>query len=106
MKIESERRKTALEEEEKMRRKLLEENKLAQEKKLREIQAKKDLQIRKRMLEERWEMAKWISSYISENEEKWRVEKREREENSRKWLEDWSRLERFEKIRKIRERKG
>ena len=36
-----------------------------------------DRKIRKRMLEERWAMAKWVTSYIDENTDKWEREKKE-----------------------------
>ena len=56
------------------------------------------------MLEKRWEMAKWVTSYIKENEERWAKDKLDREKNQKKWLDDWARKSRFEKIREIRER--
>jgi hypothetical protein len=40
------------------------------------------------MLEERWEMAKWITKYISENEDRWTREKRERENDEKRWIEE------------------
>ena len=58
----------------------------------------------KRMLEMRWEMAKWITSYINENEEKWGREKQDREKSNNKWMENWAKKTRFEKIREIKER--
>ena len=71
MRKESEKRKSAIEEQELMRRNLLEQRKTKQEKILRENQEKRDRLIVKKMLEERWEMARWVSSYIEENSEKW-----------------------------------
>ena len=51
------------------------------------------------MLETRWEMAKWITSYITENEEKWGREKLERENYQNKWMESWARKTRLERIK-------
>jgi hypothetical protein len=69
MRAETQKRKDVKLEEEKRREKLLAENKLRQQKMLRQEQEKRDRVAKKRMLEERWEMARWISTYISENEE-------------------------------------
>ena len=104
LKAEVEKREEARIIEETRRKTLLAEKKLKQENLLRQEQEKKARKIKKRMLEERWEMARWISKYISENEERWAREKRERESSERKWLEDWGRMTRKEKIRKIREK--
>ena len=58
----------------------------------------------KRMLEMRWEMAKWITSYINENEEKWGKEKQDREKRNKNWIEKWAKKTRLEKIKEIKER--
>ena len=58
------------------RNKLIEEKKLKQEKMLRQEQEKRDKIIKKKMLEERWEMTKWITKYIDVNEDKWAREKK------------------------------
>ena len=42
--------------------------------------------------------------YIDENTDKWEKEKKERKENSKKWLEDWAWNTRLEKIRIIKEK--
>ena len=49
-------------------------------------------------------MARWITNYISENEETWRKEKLEREKNHQNWLMSWAKKSRFDKIREIREK--
>ena len=103
MRAETQKRKDVKLEEEKRREKLLAENKLRQEKMLRQEQENRDRVAKKKMLEERWEMARWISTYISENEERWAKEKKEREQNEKKWREDWAKMTRFEKIREIKE---
>ena len=56
------------------------------------------------MLENRWEMARWITSYISENEERWTREKFEREKSEKKWISEWAKMTRLEKIRRIKEK--
>ena len=80
------------------------ERKIKQEQILRQERDKRDNKVKKRMLVERWEMTKWLTKYTDENTEKWAREKKEREENERKWLEDWARMTRLEKIRTIREK--
>ena len=100
-----EKRNQALRDQEETRRRLIQEKKTRQEQILREAQEKKDKKIKKRMLEDRWEMAKWITKYIDENQDRWAEEKKEREKSNKNWMEDWARLARFEKIRNIRERK-
>ena len=104
MRSEVEKRRSAKLIEEKRRTKLLQDNKIKQENILREGQEKADKKIKKKMLEERWAMTKWITAYIEENTSKWEKEKKEREENSKHWLEAWARNTRFEKIRIIREK--
>ena len=49
-------------------------------------------------------MAKWVTSYLRENEQRWNREKLEREKEHRRWLEDWAKKTRLEKIREIKER--
>ena len=104
MKKETEERKRANKLYEERREKLLLENKKRQEEILRKDQESKERKQKKKMLEERWAMARWISQYIDENSEKWKVEKQERQENEKKVAEEWKKLERFEKIRILRER--
>ena len=54
------------------------------------------------MLQLRWEMLRWVSSYLDENQEQWEIEKRERERKV--LLEEWDKAERFRKIEILRER--
>ena len=49
-------------------------------------------------------MMKWLTQYIDENTDKWTRQKKEREENEKKWLQDWARMTRMEKIQTIREK--
>ena len=49
------------------REKLLQEQKLRQEKMLRQEHEKRERKSNKKMLEDRWAMARWITSYIDEN---------------------------------------
>ena len=79
MRLEVEKRNSAKIIEEKRRNKLLQDKKIRQKKLVREEQDKADRKIRKRMLEERWDMTKWITSYIDENTDKCEKEKKERE---------------------------
>ena len=103
MRQEVERRNAAKSEEARRRNKLLEDKKVRQEQILRENQEKLDRKSKKRMLEERWAMTRWVTKYIDENSERWALEKKKREESSKKWLEDCAKMTRFEKIRAIKE---
>ena len=103
IKVENKKREEYKEIEKARREKLLKENKIKQEKMLRMEQEKRERINTKKMLESRWEMAKWITSYITENEKKWEKEKTEREKSHQKWQDDWARKTRFEKIKEIRE---
>ena len=49
-------------------------------------------------------MTRWITRYIDENSERWKKEQQERQENEVRLAEDWNRMNRFEKIRMIKER--
>ena len=104
IKLEEEKRKEARIVEEKRREKLIKEKKLKQEKMRRQEQEKRERLRVKTLLESRWEMARWITNYISENEETWRKEKLEREKNHQNWLMSWAKKSRFDKIREIREK--
>ena len=49
-------------------------------------------------------MTRWISQYIDENTERWNKERQERQGNETRRAEEWRKMERFEKIRIIREK--
>ena len=57
---------------------LLADNKVKQEEILRLKQEKSDRKTKQKMLEKRWEMMRWITTYIDENSESWENEKKER----------------------------
>ena len=103
MRQEVERRNAAKSEEARRRNKLLEDKKVRQEQILRENQEKLNRKSKKRMLEEWWAMTRWVTKYVDENSERWALEKKDREESSKKWLEDWAKKSRFDKIRAIKE---
>ena len=90
------------------RRTRLEEIRKEKEKRKKE-KLKKENNKRRRleqaeMLGKRWEMLRWLTEFLKENEEKWEKEKKAREEENRKKLDEWERLKRLEKI-KILKRK-
>jgi hypothetical protein len=104
MKKEVERRNESMAKAEERRKQLIAERKMKQEQLLRQEQEKQDKKVKKKMIEERWKMMKWLTKYIDENTDKWAKQKKEKEENEKKWLEDWARMTRLEKIRTIREK--
>jgi hypothetical protein len=74
MKKETHGRSAAKEMELERRKKLMDERKERQDDMLRQEQEKRERKIKKKMLEERWEMTRWITRYIDENSEKWERE--------------------------------
>ena len=86
------------------KKKLLEEKKLKQEEILRKQQESKEKKLKKKMLEERWAMARWLTAYIDQNHEKWTREALENQKTENQRAAEWHRMERFEKIRIIREK--
>ena len=88
IKAEKKKREEDKEIEKTRREKLLKEHKIKQEKMLRMEQEKRERIKIQKMLETRWEMARWITSYIVENEKKWEKEKIEREKAHQKWQGD------------------
>ena len=63
---------------------------------------KKERIDRKRRMEERWEIIRWLTHYISENSDRWEVEKRERDQQLKRRLDEWDKEQRFKKIVMIR----
>ena len=55
-------------------------------------------------MEERWELMRWITGFIEDNQEQWEIEKLERDQEWRSRIEYWDKSERFKKIAMIRER--
>ena len=84
---------------EEIREKLIREHKKKQEEMLRKDQETNERKQKKKSLEERWAMIRWITRYIDENSERWSKEKLERQKNEVKLAEDWNRMTRFDKIR-------
>ena len=104
MKKEVEEKRKAKELYEEKRKKLLAEKKQKQEQLLRQNQEKKERREKKKQLEERWAMARWVTQYIDENEKRWASERKERKQTEKQRAEEWKRLERFEKIRVLKEK--
>ena len=100
--VEDKKRAQAMYEE--RRNKLLADQKIKQEQMLRKEQERRERKQTKRMLEERWAMARWIVGYIDENTDRWKMEQKVRLENKQQTAEEWKKMERFEKIRLIKEK--
>ena len=102
MRSEVARRNAARDQAEERRNQLITERKIIEEQLLCQEQERMDKKVKKKMLEERWEMMKWLTKYIDENTDKWNKQKKEIEENEKKWLQDWARMTIMEKIQTIR----
>jgi hypothetical protein len=59
---------------------------------------------KKKQLERKWEMLRWVTDFLKENGERWRDEGNEREEEAKKKLADWERRSRLEKIEILKEK--
>ena len=88
---------------EEKRAKLLAEKKHKQEEILRKNMEKKERMLKKKKLEERWAMTRWISEYIDQNTERWKTEKQQRMKTEAERAEDWKKMKRFEKIEMLKE---
>jgi hypothetical protein len=89
---------------EERRSRLLEENKQKQEQLLRKEQEKWERKLTKKMLEERWAISRLITGYIDVNTDRWKQEQKVRKENQKQTAEEWKKMERFDKIRTIKEK--
>ena len=78
--------------------------KTRQEQKIRKENEKKRKLEKQKMLSERWAMLRWITTYIKENQEEWDKEKKEKEDLERKELDEWNKMKRFEKVKKLQEK--
>ena len=63
-------------------------------KELEKVERKKKAE----MLGKRWEMLRWLTEFLKENQDKWELERLDREKEHRKKLETWEKAKRFEKI--------
>ena len=89
---------------EERRQKLLQEEKIRQEAMLKAEHEKQERKSKQRMLKERWEMARWIASYIDENSDRWKREKESRDLDEKRKAEEWKKMERLDKVRIIKEK--
>ena len=58
---------------------------------------------KQRMLEEKWEMMRWITEYIDQNQERWEVQGKERRKEFKQKLDDWDKRDRLEKVKRLKE---
>ena len=59
---------------------------------------------KQRVLEKKWEMLRWITTFIDENQEKWLKEGRERMDKREQELGEWDRTSRFNKIKFLKKK--
>ena len=53
-------------------------------------------------MSEKWALLKWVTSYISNNQEKWEIEKEEKEKAAKKELDEWKKMKKLEKIEHLK----
>ena len=97
MELELERRRKAKE------RMKTERDKKEEERRKEKIRRKERFQKQKR-LQEAWNNIRWITEYISENQDRWEIERLERDEETRRKRLEWEKADRFKKIEFLRER--
>ena len=56
------------------------------------------------MLEERWAMARWLTTYIDKNQEMWNQESIENQKTEDQKAAEWHKMKRLDKIRVIKEK--
>ena len=66
--------------------------------KKREEEMKKERMEKKRRMEEKLKIVRWLTSYIEENQERWEAQRREREDEYRRKINEWYKSERFRKM--------
>ena len=86
------------------KRKLLKEKEKADNRKLIKEVEKMERKYKKKILEEKWEMMKWLSLYIEDNTERWRREEKIRKIEREEKISNWDRSSRLEKIEKLKEK--
>ena len=59
--------------------------------------------VKAKMMKERWGMMNRVTAYISQNQEWWEMEKREREDERSRRMEEWDKMERYRKIKMLKE---
>ena len=65
---------------------------------------KKERNEKKRKLEEKWALLRWITNYIETNNEKWEKGRKERQEKGKNEVLEWERKTRFEKVAALKEK--
>ena len=95
------------EEKDRERRKKITREKEKEENKLLIREAERaERKEKKRVLERKWEMMRWVTEFLSETDEKWRRERKEREEENGRKLADWEKKSRLEKIAILKRKYG
>ena len=55
-------------------------------------------------MSEKWALLKWVTSYISNNQEKWEIEIEEKEKAAKKELDEWKKMKKLEKIEHLKKK--
>ena len=104
LKQQTEKRKAAEKTNKERREALIKEKKYKQEELLRQAQEKIQRKKTQQDLQSKWEMMRWVTKYLAENMDRWELERKERDRDMKKKIDDWNRQTRHEKIREIREK--
>ena len=101
--LREEKKKHKLETEERKEKMKTEWRKKVQEKYKKENERKEQLE-KQTIGKKHWEMLRWVTGYIKDNQDQWETERLEKQKNYEKELEDWDKLRRLEKVKKLKER--
>ena len=72
--------------------------------KTRRLEEKQDIKVKKKQLEEKWEMLKWVTTYPEKNQARWEREKEERRMEQEETLAAWEKRGRLDKVRILKEK--
>ena len=87
-----------------MKEKKLKEWRQKVKEKDRKEQERKEKEKIDREIRENWEIVKWTTNYIGENNETWVKEREAQEHEAERELQEWRKMKRKEKIRKLQEK--
>ena len=72
--------------------------------KYRKEEEKKQQIEKQRRIQQHWEMLKWVTNYINENQDNWEQQRKQQQLEIEMELQQWDKLKRLEKIEKLKEK--
>ena len=72
--------------------------------KTRRLEEKQERKEKKKQLEEKWEMLRWVTTYLEKNQARWEREKEERRMEQKETLAAWEKRGRLDKLSILKEK--